>query len=62
VIPHRFCRDAQHAFHARAHFIGSLVGKRHGENIERRDAFLLNQPGNAMNQDTCFAAACASED
>ena len=53
--------NTQQLFDAPAHLPGGLVGKGHRKHAVGRDAFGLQQPGDAMHQHPGFAAAGAGQ-
>jgi hypothetical protein len=59
--PHASGVDGQEGLQARHHFAGGFVGERHREDGGGRGQALLDEPGDAGDQDTGFAAACAGQ-
>jgi hypothetical protein len=55
-------RVADHLVQPVLHLAGGLVGKRHGEDVPRRDTQLFEQIGYAMREHARFARAGAGED
>ncbi len=51
----------QQAFHPAAHFAGGFVGEGHRQQAVRRYAFHPDQPGDAVHEYACLAAARAGQ-
>ena len=59
--PHAAHRLLEHAFDARAHLSGGLVGEGHGENGVRRHALDAHEPSDAVREHPGFARAGAGQ-
>jgi hypothetical protein len=53
---------AEQLFDTLGHFAGGLVREGDGEDGVGRDVLLLDEPGDAVGNDACFAGASAGED
>ena len=55
--PHSSCWDSEQFFKSAPHLCGCLVCEGNSKNTVRGERFLLDQPGDSMNQDTSLPTA-----